>query len=312
MPNTVADIAITDAIAIVAHARENVDQSPIVESFFDATTFTVSHIVRDPASDACAIIDSVLNFDLAAGRTSLVSVDLLTERVQSLRLRVQWVLETHAHADHLSAAPMLQERVGGKLAIGEHITAVQNTFGDLFNLGQGFARDGSQFDRLFRDGERFKIGELDAVALHVPGHTPACVAYVVGDAVFVGDTLFMPDYGTARCDFPGGSAVALYRSIRRLQQLPVESRVFFCHDYKPAGREVFMWQSTIGASRASNIHIHDGVTEAEFVVMRETRDRRLSVPQLLLPAIQVNIRGGRLPDPESNGRRFLKLPLNAL
>ncbi len=306
------DSALAEAVVIVERARRQPSLRPVVESFYHAPTSTVSHIVRDPSSDRCAVIDSVLDFDQASGRTSHASVDLLIDYVRTQALRVDWLLETHAHADHLSAAPVLREQVGGQLAIGEHITVVQETFGTLFNLADAFRRDGSQFDRLFRDGERFAIGGLEGIALHVPGHTPACMAYVIGDAIFPGDTLFMPDYGTARCDFPGGSAAALYRSIRRLQRLPDASRVFVCHDYKAPGRENVAWETTIGTERTTNVFLREGVGEADFVARREARDRTLGMPALLLPSIQVNIRGGHLPDPERNGVRYLKLPLNVV
>jgi glyoxylase-like metal-dependent hydrolase (beta-lactamase superfamily II) len=312
MKTRFSDRALAEAVSIVQQANEHAVRRPLVESFFHAPTSTISHIVRDPSSDSCAVIDSVLDFDQPAGRTTETSVDLLIQYLRTRSLRAEWLLETHAHADHLSAAPVLREQVGGRLAIGERITVVQETFAALFNLGASFARNGSQFDHLFHDGERFMIGGLDGIALHVPGHTPACMAYVIGDAVFPGDTLFMPDYGTARCDFPGGGAAALYRSIRRLQALPDESRVFLCHDYKAPGRDNFVWETTIGAERATNIYVREGVGEAEFVARREARDKTLGVPALLLPSIQVNIRGGRLPDPEDNGVRYLKLPLNAL
>lgn len=307
-----SDRALGEAVLIVKQATEHAARRPLVESFFHAPTSTISHIVRDPSSDSCAVIDSVLDFDQPSGRTTEASVDLLIQHLRTRNLRVEWLLETHAHADHLSAAPVLREQVGGQLAIGERIRVVQETFGALFNLGDSFARDGSQFDHLFHDGERFTIGRLDGIALHVAGHTPACMAYVIGDAVFPGDTLFMPDYGTARCDFPGGSAVALYRSIRRLQALPEDARVYLCHDYKAPGRDKVAWETTIGAERTTNIYVREGVGEAEFVARREARDKTLGVPALLLPSIQVNIRGGHLPDPEDNGVRYLKLPLNAL
>ncbi|MGW8340340.1 MBL fold metallo-hydrolase [Xanthomonas axonopodis pv. khayae] len=286
--------------------------APHVATFFDPVTFTASHVVRDPGSLACAIIDSVLDFDMASGRTATGSAEALAHYVRDEALQVQWHLETHAHADHLSAAPWLQQQVGGQLAIGERITAVQQTFGSLFNAGKEFSRDGSQFDHLFADGAAFTIGHLHAVALHVPGHTPACMAYVIGDALFSGDTLFMPDYGTARCDFPGGSARQLYRSIQRLLKLPDATRVFVCHDYKAAGRDHFAWETTIGAQRSANVHLHEGVSEADFVQMRETRDATLPMPRLLLPSVQVNMRAGHLPTPEDNGVRYLKLPLDVL
>ncbi|WP_414649802.1 MBL fold metallo-hydrolase [Dyella sp.] len=300
------------ASGIVLKAHANPAFSPHVQTFFDPVTFTATHVVRDPASSACAIIDSVLDFDMAAGRTSTDSASALVRYVREEGLNVQWLLETHAHADHLSAAPWLQEQVGGTLAIGEHITAVQDTFGKVFHAGADFKRDGSQFDRLFADGATFNIGNLEAIALHVPGHTPACLAYVIGDAVFPGDTLFMPDYGTARCDFPGGSARQLYRSIHRLLALPDHARVFLCHDYKATGRDHFAWETTIGAERASNVHVHDGVTEAMFVEMREARDAALPMPRLILPSVQVNMRAGHLPEPDDNGVRYLKLPVDLL
>ncbi|KXU98500.1 beta-lactamase [Stenotrophomonas sp. DDT-1] len=286
--------------------------SPCVKTFFDPVTFTASHVVRAPESAACAVIDSVLDFDMTSGRISTGSASALVQYIRDEGLQVQWLLETHAHADHLSAASLLQQQVGGKLAIGEHITAVQDTFGKVFNAGTEFKRDGSQFDHLFADGAEFSVGDLQAIALHVPGHTPACMAYVIGDAVFPGDTLFMPDYGTARCDFPGGSARQLYRSIKRLLVLPDETRVFLCHDYKAAGRDRFAWETTIGAERTANLHVHEGVTEAMFVEMRENRDATLPMPRLILPSVQVNMRAGHLPEPEDNGVRYLKLPVDLL
>ncbi|PJL00816.1 MBL fold metallo-hydrolase [Stenotrophomonas maltophilia] len=297
---------------IVRKAREGATPLPCVKTFFDPATFTASHVVRDPQSSACAIIDSVLDFDMPSGRTSTGSASALVRYIRDEGLRVEWLLETHAHADHLSAAPWLQQQVGGKLAIGEHITTVQDTFGKVFNAGAEFKRDGSQFDHLFADGAEFTVGNLQATALHVPGHTPACLAYVIGDAVFPGDTLFMPDYGTARCDFPGGSARQLYRSIQRLLALPDESRVFLCHDYKATGRDRFAWETTIGAERTANIHVHEGVTEAMFVEMRENRDATLPMPRLILPSVQVNMRAGHLPEPDDNGVRYLKLPVDLL
>lgn len=285
---------------------------PVVTSFFDEATFTATHVVRDPGSNACAIIDSVLDFDQASGRTGATAVQLVIDFVAREALQVQWLLETHVHADHLSAAPLLQQQLGGRLAIGRHITDVQQVFGRLFNADSGFARDGSQFDHLFADGEAFAIGRLRAIALHVPGHTPACMAYVIGDAVFTGDTLFMPDYGTARCDFPGGSAATLFRSIRRLLELPDATRAFLCHDYKAPGRDAFAWETTIGAERTGNVHAHEGVSEVEFVELRVTRDRSLTMPRLLLPSVQVNMRAGHLPEPEDNGIRYLRLPVDAL
>lgn len=306
------DTALAQATDIVQRAHVDSALRPEVTSFFDPDTNTVSHVVRDPASKTCAIIDSVLDFDPASGRTTDRSASELIRFVRDNDLEVQWLLETHAHADHLSAAPLLQDQLGGRLAIGERITVVQETFGKVFNAGDAFARDGSQFDQLFADGDRFRIGGLEAIALHVPGHTPACMAYVIGDAVFPGDTLFMPDYGTARCDFPGGDAATLYQSIQRLLRLPDETRMFLCHDYKAPGRDAYAWTTTVGAERTANVHVHEGVSEADFVAMREARDATLPMPRLLLPSVQVNMRAGHLPEPEDNGTRYLKLPVDAL
>jgi glyoxylase-like metal-dependent hydrolase (beta-lactamase superfamily II) len=285
---------------------------PVVRTFFDEATFTASHVVHDPVSGAAAILDSVMDFDQAAGRTRLESAGHIIAHVRSAGLTVQWLLETHAHADHLSAAVHLREELGGLLAIGQGIRTVQQLFGAIFNEGETFARDGSQFDRLFEEGDGFAVGGIPAIALHVPGHTPADMAYIVGDAAFVGDTMFMPDYGTARADFPGGDAHQLFRSIRRLMALPAETRVFLCHDYKAPDRDKFAWETTIGAQRTWNVHVHDGVDEEAFVAMRRVRDATLGMPRLILPSVQVNMRGGHLPDPESNGTRYLKLPLNIL
>ncbi len=300
------DTAIREAIALGAVS------TPEVISLFDEATFTATHIVIDPATRHAAIIDPVLDFDPASGRTSHGSADKVLGIVAEHGLTIDWILETHAHADHLSAAPWLQEKLGGKIAIGAEISHVQQVFGDIFNEGNELARDGSQFDHLFGDGDRFPIGTLQAIALHVPGHTPADMAYVVGDAAFVGDTLFMPDYGTARADFPGGDARTLYRSIRRLLALPAETRVFLCHDYKAPGRDSYVTETTIGAERTANVHVHDGVAEDDFVTMREARDKTLGMPRLILPSIQVNIRAGHLPPAEANGTRYLKLPLDIL
>ena len=285
---------------------------PTVESFFDEATNTVSHIVADPASGKAAIVDSVLDFDPASGRTRTDSADRLIAHVKANRLTVEWVLETHIHADHLSAAPYLLEKLGGKLAVGAAIAQVQHTFGDLFNAEPGFARDGSQFHHLFQDNETFRLGGIEARAIHTPGHTPACMTYVIGDAAFVGDTLFMPDYGTARCDFPGGDARQLYRSIRKIFALPPQTRLFLCHDYKAPGRDEYRWETSVAEERASNIHVHDGVTEEDFVAMRTARDATLSMPRLILPSVQVNMRAGHFPPAEENGVSYLKLPLNAL
>ena len=287
-------------------------RAPHVRAFFDEATFTASYVVHDPATRIAAIIDSVLDFDQASGRTSCASADAIVAHVEQEGLRVEWLLETHAHADHLSAAPYLQEKLGGRLLIGGEIVTVQNVFGKIFNEGTRFARDGSQFDRLLVDGDRLMIGEIPLIALHVPGHTPADLAYVIGDAVFTGDTMFMPDYGSARADFPGGDARRLYRSVRRLMQLPDESRVFLCHDYKAPNREDYVWETTMRAERSGNVHLHEGVSEDDFVAMRTQRDATLAMPKLILPSIQVNMRGGRMPEPEENGVTYLKLPLNQL
>jgi glyoxylase-like metal-dependent hydrolase (beta-lactamase superfamily II) len=281
-----------------------------VATFFDEPTFTASHVVYDPTIRHGAVVDSVLNFDYASGRTSTKGADEIIDYVKRESLTIDWLLETHAHADHLSAAPYLQQKLGGKLAIGREITTVQTVFGKLFNFGTEFARDGSQFDHLFDDGDSFSIGEIPAIALHVPGHTPADLAFVIGDAAFVGDTLFMPDYGTARADFPGGDARKLYRSIHRLLSLPDATRLFLCHDYKAPNRDHYLWETTVGAQRAENVHVHDGVAEDAFVAMRTARDATLDLPHLILPSVQVNVRGGRLPPPEDNGARYLKLPLD--
>ena len=300
------------AAAMIGNAQGDPRQAPIVKSFFDEPTNTVTYVVHDLATHEAAIVDSVLDFDAAAGRTSFASADAIIAYVKAANLAVKWLLETHAHADHLSAAPYLKEKLGGSLAIGREIIRVQNVFGKIFNEGTEFARDGSEFDRLFKDGDRFKIGGLEALVLHVPGHTPADMAYVIGDAVFTGDTLFMPDYGTARADFPGGDSRQLFRSIRRLMSLPERTRLFHCHDYKAPGRDSFAWESTVRAQRTGNVHVHDGVSENDFVAMRDARDATLSMPKLILPSIQVNMRGGHLPEPESNGTRYLKIPLDVL
>ena len=284
---------------------------PDVHCFFHEPTFTASYVVSDPATKQAAIIDSVLDFDQAAGRTSTASANAIAEYVTRQGLTVEWLLETHVHADHLSAAAHLHDRLGGTMAIGRQVTSVQSSFADAFNESPDFHRDGSQFDRLFDDGERFAVGDIAALALHVPGHTPADAAYLIGDALFVGDTMFMPDYGTARCDFPGGDARAMYRSIRRLMRLPDKTRMFLCHDYKaPPARTEFAWETTVGEQRQRNVHIHDGITEDEFVAMRTERDGTLCMPKLIFPSVQVNIRGGRLPEAEANGVRYLKLPLD--
>ncbi|MEM6906642.1 MAG: MBL fold metallo-hydrolase [Pseudomonadota bacterium] len=285
--------------------------TPHVTAFFDEPTNCASYIVRDPESRAAAIIDSVLDFDHASGRTSTQAADRMIAEIEAEGLEVAWILETHVHADHLSAAPYLQERLGGKIGIGAEICTVQDVFGKIFNEGTRFQRDGSQFDALFREQDRFEIGSLSAQVLHTPGHTPACMTYVIGDAAFVGDTLFMPDFGTARCDFPGGSARELWHSIQKILSLPDETRIFTCHDYKAPGRDEFAWESTVGEQKARNKHIADADEDA-FVEMRETRDAQLSMPKLIIPSIQVNMRAGQMPEPEENGQVYLKVPVNGL
>lgn len=282
--------------------------APKVAAFFDPETNTISYVVKDPGSASCAVIDSVMDIDYAAGRISYKSADVIIEYIQLNRLKVEWLIETHAHADHLSAAPYIQQRLGGKLGIGEHIVTVQETFGKVFNEGTEFRRDGSQFDRLFKDGDTYEIGGMTAFVMHTPGHTPACTTHVIGDAAFVGDTLFMPDGGTARADFPGGDAHVLFRSIRKvLETLPAQTRLFMCHDYAPNGREI-RWETTVGEERKHNIHVRDGVSEDEFVTLRESRDKTLSMPRLIVPSLQVNIRAGHLPEPDASGKVFLKVP----
>ncbi len=285
--------------------------SPLVHSIFDPTTWTVTYVVYEKEGSACAIIDSVLDYDPNSGRTSTESADKVIAFVREKKLHVQWILETHAHADHLTAAPYLKAQLGGQTAIGDHITAVQRVFKDVFNLEASFKVDGTQFDHLLQTDETFAIGNLIAKALYVPGHTPACVAYQVGDAVFVGDTLFMPDVGSARCDFPGGSAKTLYASARKILSLPDCTRLFMCHDYPPEGRAV-QFATTVAEQRAHNIHLHDGIEEAEFVRMRTARDATLAMPVLILPAVQINIRAGAFPPQDDNGVSYLKIPLNAL
>ncbi|MGM0430619.1 MAG: MBL fold metallo-hydrolase [Pseudomonadota bacterium] len=286
------------------------NQKPLVKHFFDEPTNTYSYVVRDPSSKYCAIIDSVLDFDYASGRTDTRSAESILKYIDDNKLLVEWILETHVHADHLSAAPYLQEKTGAKLGIGEHIKTVQDTFGKAFNAGTEFARDGSQFDHLFADEDNFSIGNLKAHVLHTPGHTPACLTYVIGNAAFVGDTLFMPDYGTARCDFPGGDAKTLYRSIQKVFALPDETRLFMCHDYKSPSREHYAFETTVGDEKENNIHVGAGKTEDEFVKMRTERDATLNMPRLILPSVQVNMRAGQLPPEEDNHQRYLKIPLN--
>jgi len=285
---------------------------PVVTGFFDDSTNTVSYVVQDPQGSACAIIDSVLDFDQAAGRTSTASADRIIAFVKLHGLRCEWVLESHVHADHLSAAPYLQEHLGGKIGIGSEILTVQRTFAKMFNEGPDFQRDGSQFDALFSEGDTFHIGQLCADVMHTPGHTPACLTYVIGDAAFVGDTIFMPDFGTARCDFPGGSANDLYRSIQRILDLPDATRIFVGHDYKAPDRDEFAWETTVAAEKVANIHVGDGRTIEDFVALREARDAGLPVPKLILPSLQINMRGGRMPAAEDNGTVMLKVPINKL
>ncbi len=285
--------------------------NPQVKAFFDAATNTISYVVQDPTSPACAIVDSVLDFDYSSGRISYESADAIVAYVTQNKLNVEWLIETHVHADHLSAAPYLQKKLGGKIGIGDKIVAVQATFGKVFNEGTEFQRDGSQFDRLFADSDAYNIGALQARAMHTPGHTPACMTHVIGDAAFVGDTLFMPDGGTARADFPGGDARQLYRSIKKVLALPPQTRLFMCHDYGPNGRDI-RWETTVADERAHNIHVNDGVGEDEFVARREARDATLAMPKLIIPALQVNMKAGELPKPEEDGRRYLKVPINGL
>ncbi len=284
---------------------------PEVTAFFDEATNTVSYVVKDPASKACAVIDSVMDIDYAAGRITYESADEIIAFIRKHDLRLEWLIETHVHADHLSAAPYIQGKLGGRIGIGDRITIVQETFGKIFNEGTEFQRDGSQFDRLFADGDTYTIGGMTAFAMHTPGHTPACMTHVIGDAAFVGDTLFMPDGGSARADFPGGDARTLYRSIRRVLALPPQTRLFMCHDYGPNGREI-RWETSVAEQREHNIHVRDGIGEDEFVEKREARDRTLAMPRLIIPSLQVNMKAGELPKPDESGMRFLKVPLDTL
>lgn len=284
--------------------------SPQVQHFFDEPTNTFSYVLQDPDSRACAIIDSVLDFDYAAGRTDVRSADEIIRFVKDSQLEVEWILETHVHADHLSAAPYLHEQLGGQTGIGQKIIEVQEIFGKAFNAGTEFARDGSQFDRLFSEGDTFTIGNLEGQVLHTPGHTPACLTYVIGDAAFVGDTVFAPDAGTARCDFPGGDAHTLYHSVQKVLSLPEETRLFLCHDYKAPGRDEFVHETTVAEQRESNIHVRKGIKEDEFVKMRTERDATLNMPRLILPSVQVNMRAGEMPPNEDNGQAYLKVPIN--
>ncbi len=283
-----------------------------VVAFFEKDTNTISYVVRDPQSASCAIIDSVMDIDYAAGRISYTSADQLIAYIRANNLTLEWLIETHAHADHLSAAPYIQDKLGGKIGIGEHITTVQEVFGKVFNEGTKFQRDGSQFDRLFKDGDTYSIGSMTAFVMYTPGHTPACTTHVIGDAAFVGDTLFMPDGGTARADFPGGDARVLFRSTRKiLEMLPLGARLFMCHDYGPNGRDI-KWETTVADERVHNIHVGDGISEDDFVKMREARDATLGMPRLIVPSLQVNIRAGHLPEPDDSGKRFLKVPVDGL
>ena len=285
---------------------------PIVHAFFDDATNTITYLAQDPAGRACAVVDSVLDFDYASGRTDTRSADAVIAFVRAQALEVQWILETHVHADHLSAAPYIQGELGGKIGIGARIVDVQKVFGKVFNEGTKFARDGSQFDQLFADADALMIGQMRADVMHTPGHTPACLTYVMGDAAFVGDTLFMPDFGTARCDFPGGSADTMFTSVQRILALPDDTRIFVGHDYKAPGREDFAWESTVAAQKALNVHIGAGRSRADFIALRQARDATLAMPRLIVPSLQVNMRAGQMPEPEDNGKSYLKVPINGL
>lgn len=291
--------------------KTDMNTKPEVIAFFDEPTNTFTYVVKDPGSNACAVVDSVMEIDYAAGRLSLNGADKVIDYIRNQNLELQWIIETHVHADHLSAAPYIQEQLGGKIGIGAEITTVQNTFGKIFNEGTEFCRDGSQFDHLFNDGDEYMVGEMRCHALHTPGHTPACMTHIMGDAGFVGDTLFMPDGGSARADFPGGDAKILYRSIQRILSLPDELRLFMCHDYMPNGRDV-EYQTTVKQQRDHNVHVHQGVSESDFVAMREKRDATLGMPKLILPSLQINMRAGHLPKADTNDVVYLKLPLNLL
>ncbi len=283
-----------------------------IHSYFDENTNAACYIVRDPSSDSCAVIDSILDFDLSAGKITTKHADMIINEIQSMKLNLEWIIETHVHADHLSAAPYLASKLGGKIAIGSNIDAVQKVFGKIFNAGTEFQMDGSQFDQLFEDGDEFYIGNLAVQVMHTPGHTPACVTYVMGDVAFIGDTLFMPDFGTARADFPGGSATELYNSIAKILSLPEETRLFLCHDYKAPGRDCFAWETTVKVQKESNVHVGGEKTKEEFVEFRVKRDSQLSMPKLIIPSIQTNMRAGNLPEPEDNGTQYLKIPINKL
>ena len=285
---------------------------PQVHPFFDEATNTLTYLVQEPQGRACAVIDSVLDFDYASGRTDTRSADAVIAHIRAHGLDLQWILETHVHADHLSAAPYIQEHLGGRIGIGDRITVVQETFGKIFNEGTRFQRDGSQFDQLFHEGDSVMIGQMRADVLHTPGHTPACLTYVIGDAAFVGDTLFMPDFGTARCDFPGGSAEVMFDSVQRILSLPDATRIFVGHDYKAPGRDAYAWESTVADQKALNVHIGAGRPKSDFVALRQARDATLAMPRLIIPSLQVNMRAGHMPEPEDNGQSYLKVPINGL
>ncbi len=287
-------------------------QKPDVKGFFDEATYTISYVVTDPETGRCAVIDSLLDYDAASGRTHTDSADRLIAHVRERGLTCEWIIDTHVHADHLTAAPYIKAQLGGRTAIGEHISTVQRVFGKIFNAGQAFHTDGSQFDHLFSDGETYSVGNIPARAIHTPGHTPACMSHLIGDAVFVGDTIFMPDFGTARCDFPGGDAGTLFDSIQKLFALPDETRMFLCHDYKAPGRDTYQWETTVGEQKRSNIHVKSGTSRDAFIAMRTARDATLDMPKLILPSVQINMRAGNLPEPEDNGQRYMKIPINAL
>ena len=285
---------------------------PDVKGFFDEATNTISYIVSDPETKICAIIDSLLDYDPASGRTSTASADELIAYVREHDFKLDWIIDTHVHADHLTAAPYIKSQLGGRTGIGEHISTVQKVFGKIFNAEQSFHTDGSQFDHLYKDGENYKVGNIDAHAIHTPGHTPACMSHVIGDSVFVGDTLFMPDFGTARCDFPGGDAGVLFDSIQKLFALPDDTRMFLCHDYKAPGRDKFVWETTVAEQKCANIHVKSGTTREAFIAMRTARDATLAMPTLILPSVQVNMRAGEMPPAEDNGKRYMKIPIDAL
>lgn len=287
-------------------------QKPEVTGFFDEVTNTISYVVNDPETNKCAVVDSLLDYDAASGRTSTESADHMIAFIKDRGYEVEWIIDTHVHADHLTAAPYIKQHLGGKTGIGEHISTVQKVFGEIFNEGQSFHTDGSQFDHLFKDSEEYTVGTLKAHAIHTPGHTPACMSHVIGDAVFVGDTIFMPDFGTARCDFPGGDAGTLYDSIQKLFELPDDTRMFLCHDYMAPGREDYVWETTVGEEKRSNIHVKEGTSRDEFIKMRTARDATLAMPKLILPSVQINMRAGEMPPAEDNGVRYMKVPINAL